>query len=96
MQQKFKWNKCSEILPNNAQDWMFVSYIMQYETCKRPMRFVAAFLYFDPSRHIVDGKLMYGSQECDYWSAMPNLPRNAINGVLNTEPAVLILPQMTK
>lgn len=94
MQQKFKWNKSSEILPNNAQDWLVVSYVRNFEDSSRVVRNCSMFIYFDPARHIVDGKLMYADCECDYWSALPNLPISARHNVLNFEPAILANPQL--
>ena len=96
MQQKFKWNKCSEILPNNAQDWLVVSYVRHIDGSSRSVRYCNMFIYFDPAKHIVDGKLMYADAECDYWSALPNLPVSAKLGVFNFEPAIIADPQIDK
>ena len=92
MQQKFKWNKCSEILPNNHQDYIIVSYFVNAGNYN--LRVVSTMIGFNPATNIVNGKLMYADTACDYWSALPNLPKNAELGVLNKEQALLLDPQI--
>lgn len=85
MQQKFKWYKSTEQLPDNQQHTILVSYIDNVGG--RDIRFVHPYLYFDP-RFIVDGKLKYAGLECDYWSPLPNLPKEAELNQINDIPAI--------
>ena len=91
--QSFKWYKSDEQLPENYQSNIVISYLYTNGSGKT-FRIVTTMIGFNPAVNIEDGKLIYGTESvCDYWSPLPNMPKDAPYRYTESIPAICDFPK---